>query len=70
MNIVILSGRLVRDPEVGYTQSGLMQASFTIAVDKQLSKDKKDALRASGKPTADFPRIITWFPSPDGVLVI
>jgi len=60
MNQVNLTGRLVRDPEVRHTQSGLMQASFTIAVDKQLSKDKKDALRASGKPTADFPRIVTW----------
>lgn len=60
MNQVNLTGRLVRDPEVRHTQSGLSQASFTLAVDKQLSKDKKEQLGASGKPTADFPRIVTW----------
>lgn len=60
MNRVILSGHLARDPELRHTQSGLAQASFTLAVDKQLSRDKKAELQQQGKPTADFPRIITW----------
>ena len=60
MNHVILSGRLVRDPELRHTQTGMAQASFTLAIDKQLSRDKKAELQQQGKPTADFPRIITW----------
>ena len=34
MNKVILAGRLVRDPEVRYTQTGKAVASFTLAVNQ------------------------------------
>lgn len=60
MNMVVLTGRLVKDPELRHTQSGQATASFTLAVDKQLNRDKKAELQQQGKPTADFPRIITW----------
>lgn len=60
MNHIILSGRLTKDVEERITPSGIRQASFTLAVDKQLSRDKKAELQQQGKPTADFPRIITW----------
>jgi len=60
MNFVVLTGRLVRDPELRHTQSGTATASFTLAVDKQITKDKKEEMKAAGKPTADFPRITTW----------
>mgnify|MGYP000119833118 CR=1 FL=1 len=36
MNKVILAGRLVRDPEVRYTQTGKAVASFTLAVNRRL----------------------------------
>ena len=39
MNIVVLSGRLVREPEVRYTQSGTCWASFSVAVNNP-GKDK------------------------------
>ena len=34
-------GRCVRDIELKYLQNGTATASFTIAIDKGLSKDKK-----------------------------
>lgn len=36
MNKVILAGRLVRDPELRYTQTGKAVASFTLAVNRRL----------------------------------
>ena len=45
MNSVILIGRLIKDPELRYTQtSSSSYARFTIAVDKGMSKDKKQEL--------------------------
>lgn len=60
MNKVILIGRLVRDPELKYTQSNQAICNFTLAVDKNLSKDKREEAEAAGRATADFPRIIVW----------
>ena len=36
MNKVILMGRLTRDPEVRYTQTGKVVCQFTLAVDLSL----------------------------------
>lgn len=60
MNSVNLIGHLVRDPELRYTQSQQAVCSFTLAVDKGLSRDKREELESAGKPTADFPRIMVW----------
>lgn len=38
MNRVDLTGRLVRDPEIRYSQGGSSVASFTIAVDRTVKK--------------------------------
>ena len=54
MNKSILIGRLTKDPEVRYTQSGTAVCTFTLAVDRKFAK--KD----SGQPTADFIPIVTW----------
>lgn len=48
MNNVVLIGRLTKDPEITYTQSGTAVCKFTLAVDRQ------------GKDGADFIRIVTW----------
>ena len=54
MNKVILVGRLVRDPEVRYTQTGKAVASFSLAVSRRFT-------RASDQQnTADFIPIIAW----------
>ena len=54
LNKAILIGRLTRDPEVRYTQSGTAVCTFTLAVDRKFAK--KD----SGQPTADFIPIVAW----------
>lgn len=41
MNIVIIKGRLTRDPEVKYTQSGTATCRLTVAVDRY-SKDQEN----------------------------
>ena len=53
MNKIILMGRLVRDPEVRYTQTGKVVCQFTIAVDRPFSNQE-------GQREADFIPIIVW----------
>lgn len=61
MNNVQLSGRLVRDPSLKFiAKSGKAVATITIAVDKKMSREKKEEARAAGKPTADYIRCIAW----------
>ena len=61
MNSVILIGRLIKDVELRYTQSSnATYARFTLAVDKGMSKDKKQELEAKGQQTADFINIVVW----------
>ena len=43
MNNVILKGRLVADPELRQTQSGIAVTSFKIAVDKYVKDGEKQA---------------------------
>lgn len=52
MNKVILIGRLVRDPELSYTQSGKAVCKFTLAVDRQFAKE--------GEQSADFINVVVW----------
>lgn len=61
MNIVMLIGRLTRDPELRYIPtSGTPVATFSLAVDRELSKEKRQEAEESGKPTADFINIVVW----------
>ena len=60
MNNVTLIGRLVRDPELRYTTGGTATAAFTLAVDRGLSREKRQEAEANNQPTADFIRIVTW----------
>ncbi|WP_019139149.1 MULTISPECIES: single-stranded DNA-binding protein [Peptoniphilus] len=54
MNSVSLIGRLARDPELRYAQTGTAMCRFTVAVDRRLSKQKRQEAEAAGQPTADF----------------
>lgn len=56
MNNVVLMGRLTRDAELRYLQGGnnTAVARFTLAVDKNLSKDKKQEMESKNQPTSDF----------------
>ena len=60
MNKAVLIGRLVADANLRYTQSGQAVTQFTLAVDKSLSREKRQEMEAQGRPTADFPRIVVW----------
>ena len=61
MNLVVLIGRLTRDPELKYlANTGTPVATFSLAVDKQLSKEKRQELAEKGEPTADFINIVVW----------
>ena len=61
MNSVNLIGRLVKDPELRYTTgSDIVYCRFTLAVDKGMSKEKKQELEAKGQQTADFINIVVW----------
>jgi single-strand DNA-binding protein len=52
MNNVVLKGRLVADPELRQTASGIAVVSFTIAIDKYTGKD--------GEKSADFIGCNAW----------
>jgi single-strand DNA-binding protein len=60
MNRVILIGRLTRDPELRYTPSQRAVCTFNLAVDRGLSKQKRQEAESQNRPTADFPRITVW----------
>jgi len=61
MNLVVLIGRLTRDPELKYlSNTGTPVATFSLAVDRELSKDKRQEVESKGQPTADFINIIAW----------
>lgn len=61
MNSVVLIGRLCKDPELRYLPNGgAAVCNFSIAADKQLSKDKKAEMESKGQPTADFVNIVVW----------
>ena len=60
MNRVTLSGRLTKDPELRTTSGGKSVCSFNLAIDKKMSAEKRDAAKANGEPTADFPLCQVW----------
>lgn len=62
MNNVILMGRLTRDPELRFLQSGTggAVARFTVAVDRQLSREKRQEMESKNQPTADFINVVAW----------
>lgn len=53
LNRVILIGRLTRDPELRFTQSGIAVCTFTLAVDRNFKS-------ASGERETDFIDIVVW----------
>lgn len=53
INRTVLVGRLTKDPEIRYTQSGMAVANFTMAVNRQFTN-------ANGEREADFISCIVW----------
>lgn len=54
LNHITIMGRLTRDPELRYTQSGIAVASFTVAVDRDFQP--KDG----GEKQTDFISVVAW----------
>ena len=53
MNKIVVLGRLTKDPEVRYTPSQKVVASFTLAVDRPFTTP-------DGKREADFIPVVVW----------
>jgi single-strand DNA-binding protein len=53
LNQIVLIGRLVRDPELRYTPSGVPVAGFPLAVDRPFTN-------AQGQRETDFFDIVVW----------
>ena len=53
INRVVLVGRLTKDPELKYTQTGVAVTRFTLAVNRTFSSQ-------SGEREADFINCVTW----------
>ena len=53
LNRIVLIGRLTRDPELRYTQSGIPVTSFALAVDRSYKN-------AQGERETDFINIVVW----------
>ena len=62
MNNAVIIGRLVKDVELRYLPTGnnTAVAKFTLAVDRQLSKEKRTEMESRNQPTADFINITVW----------
>ena len=54
LNHITLMGRLTRDPELRYTQSGTPVASFSLAVERDFGS------RDGGERQTDFIDIVAW----------
>lgn len=53
INSVVLVGRLTKDPELKYTQTGIAVTRFTLAVNRPFSNQQ-------GQREADFVNCVTW----------
>lgn len=61
MNNSTLIGRLVKDPELKFIpQSGMAVCNFTMAVNREISKEKKKEMEAKEQETADFIPIVVF----------
>ncbi len=54
LNRIIIMGRLVRDPELRTTQSGIAVTSFTLAVDRDFKS------RDNSEKSTDFIDVVAW----------
>ena len=61
MNSVIIIGRVCADPDLRFIpSSGMAVCKFTLAVDKDLSRDKKEEFKSQNKATADFLQVVVF----------
>lgn len=52
---------MTRDPELKYlANTGTPAATFSLAVNRELSREKKLKMESKGQPTVDFINIVVW----------
>jgi len=56
MNKAILLGRISTEVKLDFLKSGSAATNFRVAVDRNMSKEKKEEAKSKGYPTADFIR--------------
>lgn len=56
LNVILLNGRLTRDPEIFFTSGGIAKCSFNIAVNKRV----KDSKTNEWKDETFFMPIVVW----------
>lgn len=61
INNVVLTGRLTKDVELKYTQSGTAVGTFTLAVDRQFKN-------AQGEKETDFVNVVIWKKSAEALV--
>jgi hypothetical protein len=54
MNKAILIGRLTKDIELRYAQSGMAIGRFTLAINRKMTREKRQESERNNLPTADF----------------
>lgn len=54
LNHIVLQGRMVKDPEMNQTPSGVSVANFRLAVDRDFAD------KATGNREADFIDVVAW----------
>lgn len=59
MNSVILTGKMTKDFAVSVA-GGKKILKGSLAIEKKISKEKKEELKSKGYPTANFPRFTIW----------
>ena len=57
MNKLTIIGNLTRDPELRTTTSGVSVCSFTVAVNRRMSSQQR---QAGQQPEADYFRVTAW----------
>jgi len=60
MNTVQLIGRLTSDPVVTEIEPEYVVAKFNLAIDKNISQEKRERMMEEGKSVANFPRVQLW----------
>lgn len=60
MNRVILIGRTTKDIELRYTTSDMAIAKFSLAINRKLTREKREELESKNLPTADFIRCVAF----------
>lgn len=54
MNKAILIGRLTKDIELRYTNSQMAIGRFTLAINRKMTREKRQEAERNDQPTADF----------------